>query len=240
MNEEEILEFWNRMVAESRREVRPRLIEFYHPHIADPNLLIDTCYAYPTNIPAQMLHVLHRLVAEIADQSQTDHLKAFWLVVCAESIIKLRGNHPQGSRKCVVEFFRQTGDIDRKNLEENLVLALTLPLQFPLNLDKDNRRQIDLRKDQTLTPEEIANLLYNIRNLLVHEGIYYEFDFSLDGEVPMFQLVDCSPYPDKPDIKPVEINLTYQDLRGIVIRTGIKIIQDYLDTQSTANSELRA
>jgi hypothetical protein len=72
--------------------------------------------------------------------------------------------------------------------------------------------RIDL---QSLTVREIVDLLYDVRCDVVHEGHYWGFHFN-DGRTPMLNI--------DPD---VIVNLTFLDLRAIVIYSCIEAVMTY-------------
>jgi hypothetical protein len=206
---------FKKIVAASRRALRPRLIEFYQAYVQHPGALIDKCYAYQNDdTPARILHTLERLVS-LSDQGQDDQLRLFFLIVCAEALFKLVTGKRGHSRKSVCDYFDQyIKPEDRRLLESHFKRSLGDPQVHP-------RDSVDLGLCS------IISVLYDVRNQTVHEGITYGFHFSDDGET-ILNWVDVAPPNRSPDIRVFETTIQYDQIRAIVVRTGIGCLQKYL------------
>jgi len=211
-----------KLTRASRDQLRPALSEFLEPYTPDPGAFIDQCYNFPGNVPARMLHSLHRLVG-FADSSNPDELKVFWLCVCAESEIKLSGNDPGESKRRVKSFFERYIQKDDQILLETY---FTRSLGDDKFFDPENPN-FDPAFPTTLTRDQIIDVLYSARNQMVHGDEIHGFYFFKDG-TPMMNRVDVSKLNKPPRIEIYDVGISYQQFRGIFVRAGVACIREYL------------
>jgi len=208
------------VVAKSREELKPRLIEFYEPHVAQPVDLIDKCFNYANdNTPARLLLTLHRLI-ELADQSQDEQLRLFFLIICTEALFKLVTGRRGNSKKSVLRYFDSYTSLKDRSLIES---------SFKRSLGDE---KVAPRDSVELDLREIILIFYDVRCQTVHEGITYDFHFSDDGKTWMMNWVDVSKPHEAPDIRVFKTNLQYGQFKAVVIRAGVQCIEGYLSASA--------
>ena len=148
-----------------------------------------------------MMHQTQRLVS-LADDLPTirptrDSLQLLFLIICAENIAKLHDNFSgEGkSRSYVRRFFTcLLPKTDRNTLASGFV-------------HRRPRRPFDI--------EEVADLLYDVRCDVVHEGMYWGFFFR-QGDTTMMNI----------DPK-VDTSISLSEARDIIVRGCINAISSY-------------
>ena len=148
-----------------------------------------------------MMHQTQRLVS-LSDDLPTirpnrDSLQLLFLIICAENMAKLHDNFAgEGkSRFYVRRFFAfLVLEADRNTLTSGFV-------------HRRPRRQFGI--------QEVADLLYDVRCDVVHEGMYWGFFFR-QGDVTMMNI---SPK--------VDTRIGLSELRGIIVRGCINAISTY-------------
>jgi len=147
-----------------------------------------------------MMHQAQRLVSLADDlpqiRAQRESLQLLFLLICAEHISKLHANfEAEGqSRAYTRRFFEELVPEDD---QIRLVSGFSSYDRSPL------------------TVMEVADLLYDVRCDVVHEGRYWGFHFH-DGKTPMLNT--------DPD---VIVNMRLHQLRDIVINGCINAIMTY-------------
>jgi hypothetical protein len=183
-------------------------VEFYRPFFATDEdtfqfvkLNEDLDHSSPMHPAKIMMHQTQRLVS-LADDLPTirpsrDSLQLLFLVICAENIAKLHDNFAgEGkSRFYVQRFFTCIVPVtDRDALASGFVHR---------------------RPRQSFSIAEVADLLYDIRCDVVHEGMYWGFFFR-HGDTTMMN-VDPN----------VNASISLARLRDIVVRGCISAIRSY-------------
>jgi len=165
--------------------------------------------------------------AEIADgldvvRSNRPALQIIFLMSLAEGVARLRtgvmDDDTVSSRKMIFEFFKFTSIDDKKVLAQKFQRALLAP------------------KHHKLRFHSAISILYDIRNRAVHGDDFYSF--SLLGEKQKKEFVDggythygimTTGFLGKRGKKKrrvaLDIVLTYNDLRAIVVRTALENIR---------------
>jgi hypothetical protein len=186
-------------------------LDFYRPHFATEAGLAEFVGACASQVGPRaaklIMHQVRRLVM-LADQMGTlrpdrDSLHVFWYVVCAEAASKLQADYAKDdqSRVHVRRFFEEFASKNDQN-------SLASGFQHP-----DDLRPMTLR--------EAADVLYDVRCDVAHEGNYW--DFTLAAEIPMINVA-----------QPAIVSLRRSELRDIVVRTGIRAAQSRLPKASGA------
>lgn len=147
-----------------------------------------------------MMHQAQRLISLADDmpqiRSHIDSLQLLFLLICGEHIGKLYDNFDgEGRSRAYTRQFFETlvSEQDRQWLKKGFNHIDRTPMEI----------------------QEVADLLYDVRCDVVHEGNYWRFHFS-DGRTPLLNT--------DPD---VIVNLRLADLRDIVVRGCINAIQSY-------------
>ena len=183
-------------------------LKFYEPFFRDRGetyQFVETIENYGPENPKHpakiMMHQTKRLVSLADDlpkiRPQRDSLQLLFLIICAEHIAKLHNNFiKEGkSRAYTRRFF--TVLVSQTDQE---ILA---------------RSFIHRRPRRMLNIQEVADLLYDVRCDVVHEGMYWKFFFRHEHITMM-------------NIDPkVNVNIRLSDLRDIVVRGCINAIQSY-------------
>jgi len=183
-------------------------IEFYRPFFGsdeEVKSFVKRCEELPpeNNTAKIMMHQTQRLVT-IADdiikiKPGRYSLQILFLIICAECIAKLfDGYKEEGKSKQYVKSFFD---------------------KFLSNKDKrgfeDSFSDVNMNN---LGFDKTVELLYEIRCNVVHEGKYWDFTFN-ENDCPMLSIIDS---------QTITVYLSYQDLRGFVIRGCIGAISDKL------------
>ena len=167
---------------------------------------MESCETHPNNVAKVLMHQVQRLIS-LSDDIQKirpndEPLKLLILIMCVENVAKLHDGYTgeSKSKHYVKKFFND----------------------FLSDADKDLLRNgFTDNNDEWLRPlsfENVVELLYKIRCDVVHEGNYTDFSFY-DGKMDMLNYTD--PYVVIPHI-------TLQDVRDLIIRGCINVIQDKL------------
>jgi hypothetical protein len=183
-------------------------IEFYVPFFRDreeTSQFVKPIEDYSAENPMHpakiMMHQTQRLVSLADDLSkirpERDSLQLLFLIICAEHIAKLHDNFTKEgkSRAYVRRFFNVLVSQNDQNI---------LTCGF---INRRPKRMLDI--------EEVADVLYDIRCDVVHEGMYWRFSFRY-ADMSMMNM-----HP------PVIVHIGISDLRDIVIRGCIYAIQSY-------------
>jgi hypothetical protein len=151
-----------------------------------------------------MMHQTQRLVS-IADdlpkiRPSRESLQLLFLMICIEHISKLHDDFTgEGqSKKYVKRFFTEFISKSDKDKLGTSFIDNTALPMSPLGFEK------------------VVDLLYAVRCDVVHEGKYWGFSFH-DGSTPMVNV--------DPD---VNVYLTFQELRDIIVKGCINAIKDKL------------
>lgn len=183
-------------------------LKFYEPFFRDRGetyQFVETIENYGPENPKHpakiMMHQTKRLVSLADDlpkiRPQRDSLQLLFLIICAEHIAKLHNNFiKEGkSRAYTRRFF--TVLVSQTDQE---ILA---------------RSFIHRRPRRMLNIQEVADLLYDVRCDVVHEGMYWGFFFRHEHITMM-------------NINPkVTVKIKLSDLRDIVIRGCLNAIHSY-------------
>lgn len=179
--------------------------EFYRPFFPSDDQVqgfIEACerQAPPNNVAKVLMHQAQRLVSISDDIQQirphNEPLRLVFLLICAEHIAKLyHGYSADGQSRKYVSIFFDEYLCDR---DRRILCNSFVPIEDapprPLPLGK------------------VVDLLYEVRCDVVHEGKTWGLTFH-DGVTSM---VNVDPA--------VEIHLTFQDLRDMVVRGCISAI----------------
>lgn len=222
---------------ESNEQLLPELIQFYQEffenHLELESFLRDALYYKPTNIPRRMVNIVEWLVSLADDIGQIrngkDGLRIFFLVVCIESLNVL-SNPDNGLSKVeiVIDFFKnQISQEDKVHILEHVKRSLAdskfnvFREDFETQETYEKRRadEIDWSFNTEVSIETFGRMINEVRNMFVHEGNFWEFNFS-DGDIPLMnslRLADTYEDFRQKRIKEriYDINLTYEEFRRI-------------------------
>jgi len=155
-----------------------------------------------------MMHQGQRLItlannSECMDRDR-DPLKLLFLLIAVEAVSKLFDNFNESghSKKYVIRFFEQfTAD------EEKIFIL-------------DN---IEIRNKDDTTLEDIIKTLYAIRCDVVHEGMYWRFNFANDNHRSILTFGDGEQI--------LRVTTPYEELRDIIIRSIIRATEKILNSK---------
>lgn len=183
-------------------------LAFYEPFFQDmeeTSRFVNLIENYSANDPMHpakiMIHQTQRLVSLADDlpkiRPKRDPLQLLFLTICAEHIAKLHDNFTQEgkSRAYVQRFFRLLVSQTDQNI-------LTCGI-----IHRSPRRMLNIK--------EVADLLYDIRCDVIHEGMYWGFFFRYEN----ITMLNINPK--------VTVKIGLSDLRYIVVRGCINAIQSY-------------
>jgi hypothetical protein len=190
---------------EKGEDTTEKWLEFYRPFFRQAQeasqfvrLVEDYSPDNPMHLSKIMMHQTQRLVPLADDlpkiRPDRDSLQLLFLIICAENVAKLHDNFTREgrSRSYVQRFF--TLLVSQTDQD---ILARGFVLRHP---------------KRTLNIEEVANLLYEVRCDVVHEGMYWGFFFR-DKDTTMMN-------------PKVNVSIGLSELRDIVIRGCINAIID--------------
>ena len=178
----------------------------FFPTSDEAKAFVDACEAQspPDNTAKLIMHQTQRLVSLAEDipeiRRKRESLQAFLLVVCAEAIAKLNSGSTAsiGSKAAVRSFFASLVPTAlHPVLESTFTTTSTTP-------------------NRTLSLQEVADLLYEVRCDVAHEGVYWHFALSPDG---------TPTHTTKPSIM---TRLTVAQLIDVVASGGIAAAQKHL------------
>ncbi len=199
-------------------------LPFFVPHFpseTEATAFVDECesinpdYRPPEQLddstPKIMMHQTVRLIS-LADKvpmlAYGQPLSLFFMIVCAECVTKLFEHHDfernPKSKEFVRKFFNEHVSPDDR---QKLISSFSWVPYSPV----------------TLT--EIADLLYDIRCDVVHEGRYWEFSFP-DGTHGKSRL-NIHPKHRKGE-KAVTVTVSLKEIRDIVVRGCVTAVRKAL------------
>jgi hypothetical protein len=157
-----------------------------------------------------MLNQTQRLVTladEIYKIKQRDSLRLLFLIICAEAVAKLHEDfRGEGKSKYHTRLFfnKLCEPKDLKRLKGALLI-----------------RAVSSMRKKRLSSEEVINYFYKVRCSVIHEGIYWGFEFKRRGNNTGIITASTNEviYP----------KITYKVLRDIIVRGAIKAINDCID-----------
>lgn len=143
-------------------------------------------------------------------------LGILFLVSCIEAIYKLSylEELKMSKQEIVINFFNKYVTQKDKEFIENSIRLLYEP---------------KLKLSRNITLSEFALLLVAVRNIVMHEGVYWNLAFRPDGsDHNMVNIISAKLIKDS---KATEITyyvgLTYSDFRAICIRSFLVFIEEY-------------
>jgi len=168
--------------------------------------------------------------AEIADslervKNNRPALQIIFLMSLAEGVTRLRTNNDGddnvSSKTMIHDFFRYTTASDKKLLARKFTRALTKA------------------KHNNLTFSSVVNILYDIRNKAVHGYDFYSFSLLdknqekefVEGGYTHYGIM-TSGFLGKTNRKrrvSLDISLTYEELRCVIVRTALENINAVFD-----------
>lgn len=184
--------------------------QYYFQNLDEATKFVESCEKLTNDdgnhIAKIMMHQTKRLISLSDDMQKCrpndETLKLLFLMMCVENISKLQdGFSKEGqSKKYVKKFFNDFLSSDDKNLLSTGFVNYKDQLR-PLNLDN------------------VIEMLYSIRNNIVHEGKYIYFSFDI-GIGDYLQLIEKNEIP----IYTVVPHITLKNFRDVIIRGCITAI----------------
>jgi hypothetical protein len=200
------------------------LVVFLKPYVGDESQTRDFINRFENisdekNNAWLMLNQTERLISlgeAIHEKVKPrDSLLVLFLIICAEAVAKLYHNF-QGENKSwhyTKLFFKQFCE----------------PKDFESLEGKLSTRKINGIEKKNLSADEVIHYFYKIRCSVVHEGVYWEFNFKGSDENTVYGV----PIYKTKEIIYAEIN--YKTIRDIVIKGAIKAINRYAEDDSKNN-----
>lgn len=217
------------MVGDSRLH---NYFQTYFSSDGERNTFIEKCFK---RITTRRMLLRINWYGEIADGQEKVRrnrpaLQIIFLLALAEGIMVLRKNLKQNtyfkSEKLIKEFFERTSLEDRGFLLRHF------------------RRAYLKVQHHSLRYSSIISILWNIRNKAAHGVNFYSFSMLgkdrkkdyVDGQFSDFGVITVGSFgkrgktksgkPRKPNHVQLDISMTYQELKDIIIRTAINVIKE--------------
>lgn len=203
----------------------PELLKLLRPFFSNQKEVQDFINQSLEKIKTKRMLLRLQWFSEIADdfekiRANRPALKLIFLMSLAEGVANQNLRSNLNSTKAVEEFFKHISSGDKKQLLKNFRYALIRPRMSKLRLSS------------------IIKILYNVRNKAVHGEDFWTFSFlekdqkekSQRGQYTHYGL-SVTGYLGKKGQKrriPLELTLTYEEFRDIIIRTAIANIQSIL------------
>lgn len=232
-------ENWKQEQINSRKE---ELVSFYERYLGnkeDAELFIVEIYTKTTrdnNVCLRMMNNIKRFATIMDDDVKNKiEVKLFFLLTCIESLYILVNNNSRLNKRDILEDFldKHLLETDKHKIIEGI------------------KHSID---DDCLCLTEITDLLCELRNKLVHEGVYGYFTFG-DGKGSFLNcinlyvneeykeakkeakeikkqtgiVIDLDEYKkNEKFMRTYDVSLTFEELRDILIRGMINFLKQYL------------
>ena len=198
---------------------KQELEDFYAPYFStqeEVKKYIKKCFnkEYTKRI---LLHT--KWLVEIADNIERikpgrPGLKVVFLITVAESVVKLSSRglsefHPWGHIK---DFFQSLSQEDKVMLQDNIY--------------RWSRSRYDSKP--RLRIETIARIFYNVRNKVLHEGVYYRFSFHENENDGTEGCTITEAYIGKIKKRKkilVALTISYKSFRDVIIRTVLNRVR---------------
>ena len=149
------------------------LRDFYAPHfpsLEDADIFIQNAIQldWDDRKPRQMLFQVQRFVSLATEidniRPKRDGLRMLFIKCCMESLAKLSNMTPPTFYKSFATCF---------SVEANHYILNN----FSLSFIEQEKRQLPLKEGGKLTIEDILTIIKAMRNMVVHEGNYWEMQF---------------------------------------------------------------
>jgi len=194
------------------------LVIFFKPYIGNERQTRDFINKFENisdekNNAWLMLNQTERLISlgeAIHDKVKPrDSILVLFLIICAEAVAKLYHNFQGegGSLSYTKLFFTEFCEPeDLKILEGKL-----------------STRKINSVEKKNLSADDIINYFYRIRCSVVHEGVYWEFDFKGSDKNTIYGV------PTYKNKEIIYAEIDYKTFRDIVIKGAIMAINRYVE-----------
>lgn len=206
------------------REYYKKHFEFWGEFFDDKKELEGFIYEkveFEDNIPKKMINNVQRL-CDLSDEMDKirpgrKDLNIFFIVACIESLFVL-SNEKIKKQQMIINFYENYIDEeDKRVIEDNILI---------LNSDQK------ICSTEKITIEQFALLLYSIRNIVVHEGIYWNFSFKgeLEEDFDVINIISSKLKRDEGyNEVTYSVGLRYSEFRRITIKGFISFINDYFE-----------
>lgn len=173
---------------------------------------------FEDNIPKRMINNVQRL-CELSDEMDKikpgrKDLNIFFIVACIESLFVL-SNKKIKKHEMIIEFYEDYIDEENKLLIEESINIL------------DNNYNYHYK----VSMEQFALLISAIRNMVAHEGIYWNFQFKKEckNSCDMINIINSKIKRDEGynDITYI-VGLKYSEFRRITIEGFIAFINEHI------------
>ncbi len=170
------------------------------------------------NIQRRTINNVQRLVT-LADELSTVKpgkwdLAIFFLLSCIESIYSLNGSDFK-KQEMVIDFFEKYISSRDQDLIQGAITITEKGVTY----------------DYRITMERFALLLVAIRNLVAHEGIYWNMQFiheEAEERVPLMLHFQAKPHKNSPHQKTLFTNtMKFSELRDMFLRGCIRFINQH-------------
>lgn len=181
----------------------------YFPSQSEANAFIRKCSKKKKTSRALLLT---QWLTNIADDIENikpgrPALKIVFLIILAESVEKILNSKATSPRRAFKAFFSKTNQDDR-------IMLLKGIRNFSTN-------------SGNLRFNTILDILYNLRNRVFHEGLYFDFHLNDKAEENMTQTTEGyagNKFRKQRKVM-LDIALSYNQLRDIVVRTALDNIR---------------
>lgn len=216
MHEKEtISDFENRLLTEH--------IDFFSPlfpNRSDFFVFLQTIVFHRgNNRPLRMLNHAKRLM-NLSDQMSShilNHkdLSILFIVSAIESVSKQSYRYIETQKQMVlIQFFEKYLSEDEQNFIRN---------KNKISIDNDYKYWSEI------TLEQFSLLLLTVRNFVVHEGIYWNMSFKMNG-ISQINCIESKINKDGPKIEvSYDIGITFEELREMVIKGLIRMIEHEIE-----------
>jgi len=182
-------------------------------------------------IPRRMINTVERLVTAARDMDiirrGEDIFKIIYIVTCVETLQNLKGYITEKYKQLFGFFKDHTSDTDRNFIASNFV--------YCGNPSDDLYGEADIIECDTFMC--FIGALNEYRNCAVHNGEYWDICFNNgNSSSPLLVIlnIDVNNYKQTRKQSQSAIfhtTISYSDFEKIFVRTCIRFIQDYIDTQ---------
>ncbi len=214
-------DLWKQLEEEAKKSILSdkdlhTFLSRYIPDVDDRNRFIKACLR-----KKKTRRMLLRLqwFSQIADdltkvKEARPALQFIFLMALAEGIVGERtGDYNMPSRKAVGDFFKYTTPDDKIILQNGI------------------RRSLASSSLHSLRFSSIISILYEARNRAVHGKDFWVFTLPDSNDMQNSLTMLTEGWLGKPGRKrrlPLEINLTYEDIRDVFSRTALENIRAVL------------
>lgn len=207
---EEWHEAWKQEEIARRKEELLDFYKYYFEKTEDAEEFIMNVYDKTTltnNLHLRMMNNIKRFSTMMDDVQNKEEVKLFFLITCIESLYGLASITNLVNKRMILKDFMEN------YLTKDDQIILTNGMKHSISDDKyiNDVRVLDLN--------EITDLLNELRNKLVHEGVYGYFTFG-DGEYPTINIINI--YEGE------EINQARLEIKEFKKQNGIDInLEEY-------------